>query len=182
MAGVTTMGVEIIPEDDRWAEIDLQSLADRAAGAVLTRFGLDADLCEISLLACDDAKIAGLNADFRAKAAPTNVLSWPASDLSPPQPGAAPPAPQPDPDGNYALGDIAMSFDTCAREAGAAHKPLADHATHLLIHGMLHLLGFDHIEDADADRMEGLEIQILAGLGLENPYIVATGVPGPGFG
>ncbi|MBB97319.1 MAG: rRNA maturation RNase YbeY [Rhodobacteraceae bacterium] len=174
------MPVETIIEDDRWLTVGLDALADRAAGAVLAHMGLDADEAEISLLACDDARITVLNGEFRDKPTPTNVLSWPAEDLSPDTPGGDPLPPEPDPTGELALGDIAISWDTCAREAQAADKPMADHVTHLVVHGLLHLLGYDHVEDADATMMEGLEAEILAGLGLENPYIVADGPGRPG--
>ena len=68
------------------------------------------------------------------------------------------------------LGDIAIAWDTCAAEAMAAGKPMEDHVTHLVVHGVLHLLGFDHIDDADAAQMEGLEVRILASMGLSDPY------------
>ncbi|OWU70542.1 rRNA maturation RNase YbeY [Marinibacterium profundimaris] len=169
------MPVETITEDSRWEALDLEALADRAADAALTRLGLAPEAAEISLLACDDARIAVLNAEFRGKPAPTNVLSWPAEDLSPDTPGGDPLTPEPDPGGDLTLGDIAIAWDTCAREASAAGKPMADHVTHLVVHGVLHLLGYDHVDDADAARMEALEVEILSGLGLENPYIVANG-------
>ncbi|WP_428926395.1 rRNA maturation RNase YbeY [Marinibacterium sp. SX1] len=173
------MAVDTIIEDDRWQALALEALADRVAGAALSHLGLDAGAADVSLLACDDARIAVLNAEFRGKPSPTNVLSWPAEDLSPDTPGGMPLAPEPDPTGELVLGDIAISWDTCAREAEAADKPMQDHVTHLVVHGLLHLLGYDHVEDADATVMEGLEAEILAGLGLENPYIVADGAEGP---
>ena len=124
----------------------------------------------MSLLACDDARIANLNADFRDKPAPTNVLSWPEEDLSPDTAGGVPSAPTPDPTGTFGLGDIAIAYDTCAREAAEQGKPLAAHVTHLLVHGTLHLLGYDHVRDPDATRMEALEVEILGKLGLPDPY------------
>ncbi|MAC79756.1 MAG: rRNA maturation RNase YbeY [Rhodobacteraceae bacterium] len=172
--------IDILIEDDRWDALELDALADRAMGAALGHMGLDPDDCEVSLLACDDARIAVLNAEFRDKPTPTNVLSWPAEDLSPDTPGGDPLPPEPDPGGELSLGDIAIAYDTCAREAQAAGKPMQDHVTHLVIHGLLHLLGYDHVHDADAAVMEGLEAAILAGLGIENPYIVADGAIEPG--
>lgn len=169
------MSVEVISEDDRWETIALATLAERAAGAVLTRLGLDPETCEIAVLACDDARIADLNAEFRGKTTPTNVLSWPAEDLSPRTAGEVPLPPEPDPAGEIVLGDIAIAWETCAREADAAGRAVEDHVTHLIVHGLLHLLGYDHIRDADADRMEALEIEILGGLGIENPYILPDG-------
>ena len=88
------MTVELIMEDDRWGGLGLQDLADRACNTALAHLALDPEACEIALLACDDARIAALNADFRGKARPTNVLSWPAQDLSPQEPGAAPRPPR----------------------------------------------------------------------------------------
>ena len=161
---------DVLIEDARWQDVALEPLAHRAAAAALDHLGLDAALCSLSLLACDDAHIAGLNADFRRKPTPTNVLSWPAQERGADTPGAAPIAPEPDPDSTYDLGDIAISYDTCAREAAASQKPLQDHTTHLIIHGVLHLLGYDHIYDKDAALMETLEVEILGKLGLNDPY------------
>lgn len=164
--------IDVLVEDDRWNSCDIDALALLSAGAVLSRFGIDPENAELSLLACDDARIAGLNADFRGKPRPTNVLSWPAADLSPAQPGGLPRKPEPDVTGALVLGDIALAYETCANEAAAAGKPLEEHVLHLIVHGILHVLGFDHIDDADAARMQSAEVSILAGLGRENPYIV----------
>ena len=165
------MTVELIMEDDRWGGLGLQDLADRACNTALAHLAVDPEACEIALLACDDARIAALNADFRGKARPTNVLSWPAQDLSPQEPGAAPRPPCPDFTGAIALGDIAIARETCAREAAAAGKPLADHVAHLIVHGLLHLLGYDHVRDPDATLMQALETGILGRLGIDDPYI-----------
>lgn len=165
------MTLDITIEDSRWQQAGLEALADEAAGAVLAHFRLDPALCEISLLACDDPRIADLNAEFREKPKPTNVLSWPAEELAAEQDGGAPQLPEPDFTGEIALGDIAISYDTCAREAAEAGKPLADHTRHLIIHGMLHLLGYDHIRERDAGVMEGIEILLLGKMGIANPYI-----------
>lgn len=157
------MLVDTLIEDDRWVAFDLEDLAERAAMAVLVRLGLSPEGCEIGLLACDDARIAVLNADFREKPQPTNVLSWPSEERG--VPGGRPKLPKP-----QELGDIALSFDTCQREANEAQTPLKGHATHLIVHGTLHLLGYDHVRDDDAALMEGLEIAILSDLGVSNPY------------
>lgn len=162
--------LEISIEDNRWQEAEFEALAGRAVGAVLTHFDFDPDICEISLLACDDARIAELNAEFRDKPRPTNVLSWPAEELAAEEPGGTPAAPEPDFMGEMALGDIAISWDTCAREAAEAGKPMGDHVTHLIIHGLLHLLGYDHIRDPDATLMEQIEVEILGILGIDDPY------------
>lgn len=162
------MILELTLEDARWH--NLEGLALRAAAATLSHCGLDPDICEISLLGCDDVRISELNAEFRGKPTPTNVLSWPAEDLAADQPGGHPALPAPDFTGEIALGDIAISFDTCRREAEEAGKPFDDHVTHLIVHGLLHLLGYDHIRDPDATVMEGLEVEILGKLGIDNPY------------
>ncbi len=162
---------DIIVEDDRWQEVALESLAETAAQAVLRHLDLAPEGHLISLLACDDARITALNADFRDKPQPTNVLSWPAQELAPIDPGEVPARPQPDIfDDVTELGDIAISWDTCAREAAAAQKPMSDHVTHLVIHGVLHLLGYDHIRDKDATLMENIETQILGKMGISDPY------------
>ena len=157
------MIVETIIEDERWAEAGLEPLAERACAAALDHLGIDG--AEISLLACDDTRIAALNADFRGKPVPTNVLSWPSEERGAEVPGGEPLPPE-----DLELGDIAIAFETCAREAVAADKPFADHVTHLLVHGTLHLLGYDHIEDKDAGLMEALEVEILGKLGIADPY------------
>ncbi|MCE8509134.1 rRNA maturation RNase YbeY [Ruegeria pomeroyi] len=162
------MTLDLTLEDSRWTI--LPPLADRAISATLAQMGLDPEICEISLLGCDDERIAALNAEFRDKPAPTNVLSWPAEDLAAEEPGGEPLAPEADFTGAIPLGDIAIAFDTCQREAEAAGKPMDDHVTHLIVHGLLHLLGYDHIRDEDATLMEGLERRILGNLGLDDPY------------
>ena len=103
------------------------------------------------------ATIAALNAEFRGKPKPTNVLSWPTVEFEPHAPGARPELPDTD-----ELGDIAIAYETCQREAEAQGKPFSDHATHLLVHAMLHLAGFDHIVDADAETMEDARAMIAA--------------------
>jgi probable rRNA maturation factor len=81
-------------------------------------------------------------------------------------------APEADFTGEIPLGDIAIAYETCAREAQEAGKPLADHLRHLIVHGLLHLLGYDHIRDPDATLMEGLEVEILGKMGIDDPYTV----------
>ncbi|HMM08574.1 MAG TPA: rRNA maturation RNase YbeY [Paracoccus solventivorans] len=160
--------VDVVIEDERWQDAGLEALAARAAAATLRHLGLPSageDVPEIVVMGCDDDRIAALNADFRGKPQPTNVLSWPSADPAPRAPGAVPAPPDAD-----ELGDIAISYDTCAREAAAQGKPLADHATHLLVHAILHLAGYDHEDDADADTMEDAERAILATLDIPDPY------------
>lgn len=164
------MSIDTISEDPAWDDADLDRLAGRACLAVLANQGLDPDRFDIAVLGCDDVRIAALNADFRAKPTPTNVLSWPAQPLAPPSPGLAPPKPAHDPIPPTELGDIAIAFGVCQSEAAAQGKEFSDHVTHLLVHGTLHLLGFDHECDEDATLMEGLETEILAELGIKDPY------------
>ncbi len=164
------MTLDITLEDPRW--VSLPPLAERAVSVTLAHMGLDAETCEVSVLGCDDAHIAALNAEFREKPTPTNVLSWPAEELGAEVPGGTPLHPEPDFTGEIPLGDIAISYDRCAREAEAADKPMADHVAHLMVHGVLHLLGYDHIRDPDATLMERLEVEILGKLGIEDPYRV----------
>ena len=164
------MILDINIEDARWEAADLEGLASKAAAAVLLLLGIDDDEAELSVLGCNDARIADLNAEFRGKSSPTNVLSWPAEERAAEIDGEMPDAPEADVFGAIELGDIAIAYETCAREAEAAGKSLEAHATHLLVHGVLHLLGFDHERDRDATLMEGLETEILGKMGIEDPY------------
>jgi probable rRNA maturation factor len=110
---------------------------------------------EVSILLCDDEIIAELNARYRNCAGPTNVLSFPTGgDV-----GKIP-----------VLGDIVIAYETTSREAEAENKSFAEHFTHLLVHGFLHLLGYDHGTDAEAEAMENMERHILAALGIADPY------------
>ena len=162
------MLTDVIFEDDRWQGLDFATLAEEAARAALVCLEIDPEAFEIAVLACDDARIAELNADFREKPSATNVLSWPSEERGAEVDGARPLPPETgfDPE----LGDIAIAYETCAREADAAGKSMADHVTHLVVHGVLHLLGYDHIRDKDATLMEGLETAILGKMGIADPY------------
>lgn len=162
--------IEVILDDARWDAFGLQAVAEQAVAATLRGLDLDPAQVEVAILGCDDAHIATLNADFRGKPAPTNVLSWPEVDLAPATDGDPPHRPISDPDGTISLGDIAIAFDTCAREAAEQGKPMGDHVTHLIVHGTLHLLGYDHIRDLDATRMEALEVKLLGIMGVPDPY------------
>lgn len=163
--------VDIVIEDARWDAAGLEALADRACGAALRGLGLAETGFSVVVMGCDDARIAVLNADFRGKPQATNVLSWPSEERGaevfgdlpePPEAGTA--------DDPAELGDIAIAYETCQREADAQGKPMADHVTHLLVHGLLHCLGYDHVDDEDAAVMEAAEVRILASLGLSDPY------------
>jgi probable rRNA maturation factor len=150
--------VDAVIEDKRWEALDLATLAERATRAALTAAEIDPAGCEIALLATDDARVGALNAQFRGTAAPTNVLSWPSGETE-----------------TLAgerrfLGDLALGYETCLREAEACGIAPADHLTHLVVHGVLHLVGLDHAVDAEAGAMEALETKILASLGVADPY------------
>lgn len=113
----------------------------------------------LSILLTDDAEMRKLNAGWRAKDKPTNVLSFPAENAVDP---ARPPE---------FLGDVALGLATCRREAREQGKAFADHVAHLTVHGVLHLLGYDHMDDEQAEAMEPLETSILAGMGIADPYL-----------
>ncbi|WP_233352351.1 rRNA maturation RNase YbeY [Pseudogemmobacter humi] len=171
-----TMLTETVFEDDRWQAFGLEDLAERAARAALAHLGHVPEDHLISVLACDDARIAALNTEFRGKPVPTNVLSWPSDERAAEEPGAEPEPPEPDPPepdptgGPLELGDIAIAYETCMSEAAAQGKDPAAHVTHLIVHAILHLLGYDHIHEADAQLMEAHEVRILAAMGLPDPY------------
>jgi probable rRNA maturation factor len=153
------MIVTIEVEDEAWHHLPgLEHLARSAVAAALGGLNLTGDT-ETALLFTDDASIAAINAEWRGKPTPTNVLSFPA------------PEDMPVPDGEpKPLGDIVLAFGTVAREAEEQGKTLRDHAVHLIVHGVLHLAGHDHEDDAQAAEMERLEVEILKGLGISNPY------------
>ncbi len=154
------MRIDIAVEAGGWAGEDaLLALARRAADAVLAETGQAApEESELSLLFTDDAHVRALNRDWRGKDKPTNVLSFPAFEIAPGE--AIPPL----------LGDIALAFETVAAEAGLENKPFDHHLTHLIVHGLLHLLGHDHEDDEEAEAMEALERASLARLAIPDPY------------
>lgn len=151
-----SLAVDIAVEADGWAAVpELAALVERTLAAAFAEAGPGGD-AEVSLLFCDDAAIRRLNADWRGQDKATNVLSFPAGG------GAMP--------GVRLLGDIAVAWETTRREALAEGKPLQAHLAHLLVHGLLHLLGHDHETDREADAMEQLERRILERLGIADPY------------
>jgi len=163
--------VETVIEDLRWDVLGLERLTTSAVAETFAHLRLSEVGLTLCVMGCDDARIAVLNGDFRAKTVATNVLSWPSVDLSPETEGADPLTPEVGKvDAPESLGDIAIAYDTCVREAAEAGKPVADHVTHLIVHGVLHLLGYDHLRDADAALMEATEVAILARLGVSDPY------------
>lgn len=151
--------LDVIAEAGEWTRLD--SPDDLARRAVEAAFAVASDApreeVEISLLLTDDAGIRALNRAWRGKDKPTNVLSFPAPD----QPGIQ---------GPRHLGDMALALETLAREAEEESKTLADHFAHLVVHGTLHLLGYDHELEAQAEIMESLEVKALATLGIADPY------------
>ncbi len=149
------MTIAIDVEDDAWNSVPgLEAMVERAALEVLRD-----DRRAVTLVFTDDATVAELNARFRGKSGPTNVLSFPYTDDLVIPPGE----PRP-------LGDIILAYGTVAGEAEAQGKPLLAHTSHLVVHGVLHLLGHDHRDDSEAQRMEAAEIAHLKILDIENPY------------
>jgi probable rRNA maturation factor len=149
--------IEVDVEAPAWSEAleDPAGSAHRAAEAALAAAARDGDV--VVLLADDDA-LAALNAGFRDKRGPTNVLSFPAPETARPH-----------------LGDVAVAYGVCRREADEQGKRLEDHLMHLVAHGVLHLVGYDHQDDAEAEIMEALERKVLAGLGAPDPYAPPSG-------
>jgi len=156
------IALDVAVDDDRWSALgDAEALAGEAARAALAIIGEAPAGAEISVLFTNDAAIRELNRNWRGLDEPTNVLSFPAP--LPPMEGKAGAAPQP-------LGDVALAFETTEREARDEGKTLRAHATHLIVHGVLHCLGYDHETEAEAEDMEALEIAALARLGIADPY------------
>lgn len=167
--------VDCVIEDPRWDAFGLAPLAQGAAVATLRHLGLAQDGFTLCLMGCDDTRIAALNADFRGKPQPTNVLSWPSEDRAPAAAGQAPDLPEAGTANEPAeLGDIAIAYETCMREAAESDTSVHHHVTHLVVHAILHLMGYDHIDDADAAVMEQVEVEILATLGIADPYRAGT--------
>ena len=162
------MPIEVLIEHGDWQNADVERLANITFAEVMDYFGYDPELYEVSLLACDDSRIAGLNGEFRAKNTATNVLSWPSVERGPTDAGGFPRAL--DPIHDEFLGDIALAYETCCREADSGAKLFSDHVNHLMVHGLLHLMGFDHETDADATLMERIETEILGKMGINAPY------------
>jgi probable rRNA maturation factor len=156
--------VDVLIESEAWRMLpEAEDLVRRAiAYAAASEVAIHPREAELSVLLCDDQTITGLNARWRGQEKPTNVLSFPA----PPLRGATPAERVP-------LGDIAIAYETLAREAREQGKSVSDHLSHLVVHGFLHLLGYDHCVEGEAEQMERLEGSILARIGVANPY--ATG-------
>lgn len=164
--------IEVVVEDDLWNAFDLEAIAIRSFDAVAAKLDLKTGPYELDILACDDSRIAVLNSEFRGKPTPTNVLSWPGFDLAPERSGETPNLPPVTEFGDpyVHIGDIAIAYQTCLKEANDAEIDPLHHITHLIIHGILHLLGYDHETDANAELMESIETDLLTRFGIGNPY------------
>ena len=154
------LDVELLIEDEGWRAAG-PALFDRLTGALQAAAQAEGASGAVCALLTGDAEMAELNGRFRGKPKPTNVLSFPAAE-GPGAPGEAL--------GRAALGDLALGYGVVAQEASEQGKLLIDHACHLAVHGFLHLLGYDHERDDEAERMEARERVILEGLGVADPY------------
>jgi probable rRNA maturation factor len=151
---------DVLIAADCWqAQPDAEEAVQRAIAAAAAFVELPADETEVAVMLTDDARIRELNREWRGQDKATNVLSFPA---------AQPPGESSQP---LMLGDIAIAFETTRNEAETEGKPFQNHLSHLAIHGFLHLLGYDHLDDDEAEEMEGLERDILAKLGIADPYL-----------
>jgi len=148
---------EVVRRSPEWkaAPITDVALALAAEAAFAAAPPSDAEAYELTVVLSDDKEVRDLNRTWRGKDTPTNVLSFPAGE----QPGAP-----------RQLGELVLAFETVAREADAQGLALSEHISHLVVHGVLHLLGFDHASEDDAEKMESTERQVLASLGIADPY------------
>lgn len=164
--------IELSHEEPWPADADWDALATRAARAAIERTPhgellTTAATVEISVRLTSDEEVRGLNAQYRGKDRPTNVLSFPMV-----QADLIDVADQNSDDGELLLGDIVLAHGVCVAEAAERGIAVAAHATHLLVHGTLHLLGYDHLDDTEAEAMEAIERDALASLGIADPYHV----------
>lgn len=159
MTAAPTIAVDIAVEAEAWGEeAPRRPLIEKVVAAVAARPELIVpEEAELSLVLTDDARIRVLNRDWRGFDKPTNVLSFPSADEDDDDPGPL-------------RGDVVVAYETTAREAEEEGRRFDDHFAHLLVHGLLHLFGFDHVEDGEAEEMEALESEILVGLGLADPW------------
>lgn len=148
--------VEVLRRSDAWDLLPLDAELETGARAAYSAAGVLVP-GEVAVVLSDDDEVRALNRTWAGRDKPTDVLSFPAGE---PTCG----------DGSRVLGDIILAYETIERDARELGVPLAAHATHLVVHGLLHLLGYDHAVGCDADAMEGLETRILADLGLHDPY------------
>jgi probable rRNA maturation factor len=156
--------IGIVVDDSRWRDMvpDVARVCRRAARSALAGGRDEGRPVELCVMLADDATVADLNRRFRGKRGSTNVLSFP--DRTPRMTGSG------DDRAAISIGDIVLAFETVVREARRDGKTVSDHVAHLVVHGVFHLLGHDHVKKDDAVRMEALEVTALARLGVENPY------------
>ena len=156
--------IDIKIEADAWVDVlpQLVDLVDLSAATAVAACDFECGNSELSFLITNDAEMAELNWEWRGAQGATNVLSFP-GDLDGP--------------GSFLLGDVVLALETIVTEATEADIPVADHLTHLVVHGVLHLLGYDHKTNAEAEKMEALEIEILQSLGIPDPYITNRSKP-----
>ena len=153
---------EVLVTADCWREQpDAETVILRAVAVAAATVDAETGAAELAVMLTDDAGIRTLNNNWRGIDKPTNVLSFPALQ---------PTAPPGDDDPPRMLGDIAIAYETLRREADAEAKPFDHHLSHLVVHGFLHLIGYDHETDAEAEAMEALEREVLAQLGIPDPY------------
>ncbi|HEU0145460.1 MAG TPA: rRNA maturation RNase YbeY [Bradyrhizobium sp.] len=153
---------EVIVAADCWQDQpDAEAVIHRAINAAAEIADVDGGDAEIAVMLTDDEGIRTLNRNWRGLDKPTNVLSFPALQ---------PTGPVREDDPPRMLGDIAIAYQTMRREADEASKPFDHHLSHLTVHGFLHLIGYDHESDEEAEEMEALETEILAQLGIADPY------------
>jgi probable rRNA maturation factor len=157
----SSLAVEVVRHAEIWDRIALgdATLARAARAAFTAAPHARQETCEATIVLTDDAEMRALNRAWRGKDTSTNVLSFPAGY----SPGAIVNEPRP-------LGDVVLAAETVFAEAADRDIPAADHAVHLVVHGMLHLFGFDHERDEDAEAMEALETKALSALGIADPY------------
>ena len=155
--------VEVLVEDKRWEQINLQEIAELACTAVLDLSTNSTTTLGVALLACCDERIRELNSKFRGQQSATNVLSWPANreyseslKLDPSEPSH--------------LGDMALAWETCTAESTSLRRSFDSHVSHLIVHACLHLLGFRHDSDKEAEEMQVAEVKVLATIGIPSPY------------
>jgi len=155
-----------------WPDADWETLANRAAEIAIRQTPYlewidHPATIEVAVRFTSDEEVHVLNRQYRAKDKPTNVLSFPMI-----QPDLMEAVTENSDDGEVLLGDIVLAHGVCVAEAAERQVSVEDHATHLIVHGLLHLLGYDHMEDAEAEAMEEMERSALASLGLHDPYLI----------
>lgn len=153
------VALETVRDSELWTALpDAEAIVARAVWAAFAEGELEARPdAELAVTLADDARVRELNTDWRGKETPTNVLSFPAYE-----PDETADAPM--------LGDVILAYETVAREAAAEGKAIGDHLAHLVVHGVLHLFGYDHVDDTEAEEMETLETAALARIGVADPY------------